>query len=1125
MRFRKTIAILKNSNIICAMLFAFIILSFAITPLQAQTNIEVYGQNRMQYRKYDWKYFDTEHFRVYHYDRSGRQLARYVAEQAEKDITLIEKRLDGRFPKRLNIFLYNNYDEYRQTNVGRQYEGQLQGSAGTVDIVADKLVVYYTGIHTDLRRQLRAGMSQVILERMQSGENFREIVKNSVLQTLPKWVNKGYIAFMVDGWNAPSETDWKNLLEAQPDKGFYELANVHPELAGKAFWKYISDTRGTLAVKNLLYTFQQRNNINQGMKQGLGIKVKDAYDSVMVYYKSVFALDSLSLETPAADSARLSIPVPTGKATISQIRVSPKNADVAFVEFENGEYKVVLQRTTNSNQRAVIMNLGRKDYNEMEPDPNYPILAWSNSGYKLAILYKKNNKTNLRIYDAIKASIQNIIIPEKRFDRALGITFNEDDDKIVISAIKNSQTDLYNLTIKRSRIENITDDLWDDVQPTFVSGGSRRGILFLSNRPVANLNVPLGVNELPTGPMNLFFYDTKTKRTELLQCTFEKQEGITQPIQYGPDNFAYLNDQNGVRNKYVVVFARTVNNLDSPISIPTTNYSRSLLNHQYNPASNSVADVLQMGDHYRVFTHSLRIPSLDATGKTLVPTTLQRRKPARSAAATAAGMPAITFPKEEDTEPATTGEVIPGGNVFQSEFSDTTSRRSHRKKKENFNNRNLRTEVDTTDLLDVTIKDSTYVKLRSKKYRYSFKPDFFSLRLDNSVLFNRYQSVDYNNGGYVNPDLGAMLNVSLNDALEDLRLTDGLRIQPDQNFTNFNPTYFLQYENFKRRWDWSLLYLRTERLNNYEVTYTDTSGNPLASRLNPGKVNTNLIQGSVYYPIDRIRRIGLHLGMRQDNLHIKSIDTLSLGLSPTTRQYWMLSRAEYVFDNSNSPEQNIHVGSRYKFYGEYLYKLNEDKGGLYNLGMDFRYYLPIYKNTILATRIAYAHSGGLHKVLYYMGGVDNWLNVQQAVNPPISSNENYSFQAVANSMRGYKQGARNGNSFGVINMEVRSPLLSTIFKRPIQSNLLRSLQLIAFTDFGTAWDGILPNVTDNTKKQQLPGYPTSAVINAYGSAGLAMGFGPGIRAQLLGYYLRLDAAWNIEGIRKPVLYFGLGTDF
>src|SRR6185312_17500468 len=108
---------------------------FAIPkPTHAQTYLETFGQNRIQYRKFDWKYFDTKHFRIYHYDAAGRQLARYVAEEAEREINVVEQKLGGQFPKRFNIILYNNYDEYRQTNIGLKYDAQIQDvPAGRVD--------------------------------------------------------------------------------------------------------------------------------------------------------------------------------------------------------------------------------------------------------------------------------------------------------------------------------------------------------------------------------------------------------------------------------------------------------------------------------------------------------------------------------------------------------------------------------------------------------------------------------------------------------------------------------------------------------------------------------------------------------------------------------------------------------------------------------------------------------------------------------------------------------------------------------------------------------------------------------------------------------------------------------
>src|SRR5690606_5233209 len=123
-----------------------------------------------------------------------------------------------------------------------------------------------------------------------------------------------------------------------------------------------------------------------------------------------------------------------------------------------------------------------------------------------------------------------------------------------------------------ARLTQITDDEWDDLNPVFVSGGSRRGVVFLSNRPKPVINIQPLPNELPIGMMNAYFYSTTTKSYDLLQLTNEKKGTISDIVPYGSDHFAYLSDKNGVRNRYVVLFARDVNNRDSAYSVPVTNY-------------------------------------------------------------------------------------------------------------------------------------------------------------------------------------------------------------------------------------------------------------------------------------------------------------------------------------------------------------------------------------------------------------------------------------------------------------------------------------------------------------------------------------------------------------------------
>ncbi|RYZ55564.1 MAG: hypothetical protein EOP49_02590 [Sphingobacteriales bacterium] len=1085
----------------------------------AQTYTETFGQNRIQERKFEWRFFDTEHFRVYHYDAAGRQLARYVAEQAEKDIRVIEQKMSGKFPKRFNIILYNNYDEYLQTNVGKKFESQIQDvPAGTVDLVGDRLVIYFTGVHTDVRRQLRAGMSRVVMERLLFGESFREMVKNAVLLNLPQWTVNGFIAYLVDGWDAESETHWKNMLQAHPNYGFYELAEKDPELAGKAFWKYVSEKYGENNVRNLLYAMQLKSSLAQGITMTLGQSVKQTYDSVKAFYTQTYSRDAFVQEHPdSGQAAILEIDVPKDNTQIRSIRVSPKGFNVAYVTWKEGEFKVYLQHTEGDEKRSVIVEGGNKDYNAL-PDPDYPLLAWSNNGYKLAVLYKQGKRTRLRIYNSLKAKIEEYIVPANRFDRVQGMSFMEDDDKLVFSAIKKSQTDLYEFRIRGSRITPITNDPWDDAQPWFISGGSRRGVLFLSNRPQPNLKVPIQVNELPTGPMNAYFYDTKTQRSELLRISSNIRGNISQPIQYGSEHFAYLYDNNGIVNKYVVLFGRDVNNMDSAYSVPVTNYSQSIISHQYNPSSNQVADVIQVGDKYKVYFKPLVIPGDSLPPKELKPTTL-------SVANEVNTTPVVSPNTVVDVTKQTGGYILETGDVFESEFGAETPAADSANIYVNSRAQALSQLGGLADGdpvfesadpdVDSILVDSTYVKMRAQPYRHSFRPDFFSVKLDNSVLFNKYQPADLLGGAPGNQSLGGMLSLSLNDVLENHRFTGGYRLPI--NFAG--STYFLQYENFARKIDWGVLYVRTSNTYQYEVEY-----GPNFRNLQTGKVVSNLLQGSMTYPLDKRRSLRFHMAFRQDKLTFMGKDTLSLFYEMADQnKYWTMSRAEYIYDNSISPALNIHYGLRYKIYGEYFYKLSQANGGFFNIGMDFRYYKKLYKNIISATRLAYAHSLGNMAVNYMMGGVDNWLMPKvAALRPPPSSN--FAFQTLANNMRGYEQSSRIGNSFGVINAEVRLPLVTTFVRKPLQSAFLKNLQLVPFLDIGNAWNGWVPG-GEQLENGYVYGNVPVVVTIPPPSLSTAIGYGTGIRTMLFGYFMRLDAAWNIEGRRTPLWHFSIGTDF
>ena len=114
----------------------------------------------------------------------------------------------------------------------------------------------------------------------------------------------------------------------------------------------------------------------------------------------------------------------------------------------------------------------------------------------------------------------------------------------------------------------------------------------------------------------------------------------------------------------------------------------------------------------------------------------------------------------------------------------------------------------------------------------------------------------------------------------------------------------------------------------------------------------------------------------------------------------------------------------------------------------------------------------------------------------------------------------------MINAELRAPVLTSILKRPIQSAFLKNLQLVAFADVGSAWNGWIPNSAEQDYTFYSGSTVPITVILPSPDYGVAVGYGTGLRTMLFGYFMRLDAAWNIEQVNaKPMWIFSIGTDF
>lgn len=434
-------------------------------------------------------------------------------------------------------------------------------------------------------------------------------------------------------------------------------------------------------------------------------------------------------------------------------------------------------------------------------------------------------------------------------------------------------------------------------------------------------------------------------------------------------------------------------------------------------------------------------------------------------------------------------------------------------------------------------KQGEIVRLYSFKiipYRTRFRTDYVSTTMDNNQLFEGLQLYEGPQSRLQQPPPGVLLRANFKDLLENYVIEAGFRLP-----TTFNGAeYYLWMDNKKKRLDKRYVLYRRTIVNN---RLREAPSLPSLPPDYQERTNTLLAQYELKYPIDVFTSLRATFGLREDKVRALSSDVVTLNIPDRAEQRASV-RLAAVFDNSLDVDLNLKKGTRAKIYTDVIkgfafntepnWSLKLNNGFMTVIGLDARHYQMLDRRSQLAVRVAGATSFGSEKMLYIMGGVDNWIFPKFNNNITLPADEGFAYQAPAVNLRGFQQNIRNGNTYALMNAELRVPIFKYLINKPVIGNFWRNFQLVGFFDAGTAWQGKSPYSFDNPINTTTLVRPTQGPVISvmkvnYFRDPIVMGYGAGIRTVLFGLYLRADYAWGIESrqIQKPIMHIALGTDF
>ncbi|MDX5436850.1 MAG: hypothetical protein LPK03_06620, partial [Pontibacter sp.] len=879
-----------------------------------------------------------------------------------------------------------------------------------------KIELAFSGAQTEFKRDLSYSLTELLLNDMMYGGSLKEALQSSYLLRLPDWFISGVAAYTAEGWSLRMDNFMRDMLmeEKQTPQIFFVR---NPMLTGQSIWNYIAERYGYTAIQNILNLTRITRDVEIGITSSLNIPYKRFLQDWKNYYVQInTSSDNQLVAVP--ESARI-INKNKQNHRYSEPSLNPAGTTLAYAEMDNGSFKIIV-RDVRTGKERVVWRGGYKTLDQLV-DYELPVIAWR-SNTQLGFIEARRGKMTLRQIDArdrytLLPFYENLTTPAAtldQFTQVYDMNYSEDGQSIVVSASREGQTDIYLLSANGRLQKQLTKDIYDDVQPAFLKGN--QGIVFSSNRWVDTTGATPDANFASVvNNYDIFMIDAQG--TNVRQLTSAVASELKPRVLENGD-LVYLSEGSGIRSLYRY-------NLSTGASTPVTNFMQGIESYDYVTATNTLAFVAR--DRGRDFVYLL--PNFTPTTLNELPKTSRQiiletrvRVPQQSAAT----RKLLESQEKKKAPTRAAGEV----NIENYQFGE----------------KKQAAKSDTTKATTAPVRRASTALANQQ----------ITGPLDYDVRFSVHEIVT---SVYADPQLGfgIVAGVNMSDLFENHHIRGSAFIRTDLETSRV----WAEYMNLKNRVDLGMQFRR-------DIILTEVPETGARLRFSKNEFSPILV-----YPLSH--STSLRAQPKFVNTRFTFVNSF---VTPDSITNFGGANLELVYDNSVATGVNMREGTRMKAGILTLKGFEESAVNFSKFYVDLRHYQKLHRQIVLATRIGYGSFFGNSPKRFLIGGMDNWLLADDDEESDqndilIQSPADLFYLEYATPLRGFSFNTRNGTKYLMANAELRVPIVQYFYNGPIPSGFFRNLQLTAFADAGSAYNGSNPFTGNNSINTRVIGGRTS----------------------------------------------------
>ncbi len=419
-----------------------------------------YGKNKVMKNKFNWKYFDTPNFRVYHYT-DDIKLLKKIAITAENGYDKLSKYLNVDVAKRIPLIFYKTHVDFEQTNI---FPGFLPaGIEAFADSISNKMVLHGDASSDEMFRTLLHELGHIfeyqILYKKSSKSLFRFIKP-------PLWVMEGFSEFVTRDWGSfglltVRDAVLNDRIPIVGKGGNLKLRNMSsrtPYDFGHVIYEFVEEKYGVRGVRNLLFSFRGRiYGSNRNFFRLFGTTQKEFNFELRKYLKNRFK-DFVQKDDPEDYSYIIGPNFPFVYSFAHRISPGGEVAATVTVNYKDRKIDIILISMKDGKTIKTLTPGFTSKYDGVSvifnPE-NGSTFTWDKSGEKIAFFARKEYLNYLVIIDVLKSKIVKMV-KLKNIMEPSSPDFTNDRKKIYFTGVYGTKSFIFRHDFATGKTDRIT---------------------------------------------------------------------------------------------------------------------------------------------------------------------------------------------------------------------------------------------------------------------------------------------------------------------------------------------------------------------------------------------------------------------------------------------------------------------------------------------------------------------------------------------------------------------------------------------------------------------------------------------------------------------------------------------